>query len=60
MERIGHASHTMEHFYLDCAFDYTLFNERMRASLYKPKKDKKGGKVGLPAAAGAPPKNATE
>ena len=49
MERIADAAHNMEHFYRDCAFDVTLFNERMRASLYKTKA-RKGTKPSAAAA----------
>ncbi len=41
LERIAEAAHNMEHFYRDCVFDYTLFNERMRASFYKTQKKRK-------------------
>ncbi len=41
LERIGEGSHNMAHFYEDCHFSYTAFNDKMRATLYNTKRQLK-------------------
>ncbi len=38
LERVGEGAHNMAHFYEDCNFSYTLFNDNMRTSLLNTKR----------------------
>ena len=40
LERVAFASHNIQHFYEECNFDFELFNKKMRASLYKTKRNR--------------------